>query len=187
MHTLTAEEIDDIDHGLRVTLDRGHKSCDTMTKEDFPLRTSNQTLQLLLDRIENDMGMFVLRGFPVKKYSVEHLRMIYWGIGLHLGTAVSQSGKGDVIGDVKNFGKSISSHTATGRGYMSSEPLNFHTDSCDIVSLMVIQTAPVGGLSMICSSVAVRNEIARRRPDLLKVLEQPFFWSWKGTQPPGTQ
>lgn len=179
MHTLTSEEINDIDYALQTTLSKGHTSCDTMTQEGFPLRSSSQTLQLLLDQIENDMGMFVLRGFPVKKYSVDHLRMIYWGIGLHLGTAVSQSGKGDVIGDVKNFGsagKEISSHTAKGRGYMSNEPLNFHTDSCDIVSLMVLQTAPIGGLSMICSSVAVRNEIARRRPDLLKVLEEPFYW-----------
>ena len=54
---------------------------------------------------------------------------------------------------------------------MSNEPLNFHTDSCDIVSLIVLQTAPVGGKSMICSSVAIRNEIAKRRPDLLKVCE----------------
>ena len=156
-----------------------------MTKEDFPLRTSGQTLQLLLDRVENDMGMFVLRGFPVKRYSKDEMRLIYWGIGLHLGTAVSQSGKGDVIGDVKNFGRSISSHTATGRGYMSSERLNFHTDSCDIVSLIVLQTAPRGGLSMICSSVAVRNEIARRRPDLLQLLYEDFYWSWKGNQSPG--
>lgn len=94
MHTLTTDEISDLDLALQTTLSKGHTSCDTMTKEDFPLRSSAQTLELLLDSVENDMGMFVLRGFPVKNYTVEHMRMIYWGLGLHLGVAVSQSGKG---------------------------------------------------------------------------------------------
>lgn len=38
---------------------------------------------------------------------------------------------------------------------------------------------------MVCSSVAVRNEIARRRPDLLNILYEPFYWTWKGNSPPG--
>ena len=38
---------------------------------------------------------------------------------------------------------------------------------------------------MICSSVAARNKIAKRRRDLLKVLYEPFYWSWKSAQPAG--
>ena len=75
MHVLTAEEIADIDYALQIALQRGHTSCDTMTKEDFPLRSSAPTLDLLLASIENDMGMFVLRGFPVKHYTVEQMRV----------------------------------------------------------------------------------------------------------------
>jgi hypothetical protein len=33
--------------------------------------------------------------------------------------------------------------------------------------------------------VAIRNEIAATRPDLLDVLYQPFPWSWKGQEPKG--
>jgi len=162
-----------------------HQGCDTMTKEDFPLGVSQEALKHVLDRLENDMGLFVLRGLPASKYTKPQMRMIYWGLGLHLGMAVSQSGKGDLLGDVKNFGNSINPTSTTGRGYMSRVNLGFHTDSADIVGLMVLQVAPKGGLSMICSSVAVRNEIARRRPDLLKVLYEDFCWSWKGNAPPG--
>ena len=187
MHRLTLEEIADIDNALQITFKKGHTSCGTMAQADFPLHTFKSTLEFMLDRVENDMGMFVLRGFPIDDYSEDQIRMIYWGIGLHLGGAVSQSGKGDVIGDVKNFAASENSHTSKGRGYMTNERLSFHTDSCDIVSLIVLQTAPEGGLSMICSSIAVRNEIARRRPDLLEVLYGDFYWSWKGNQPPGTK
>jgi hypothetical protein len=40
---------------------------------------------------------------------------------------------------------------------------------------MRLQVAESGGLSMICSSVAVRNETARRCPDQLKILYNPFY------------
>ena len=35
--------------------------------------------------------------------------------------------------------------------------------------------------------MAVHNEIARRRPDLLEVLYQPFTVSWQSNEPPGSQ
>jgi hypothetical protein len=186
MHRLTSDELADLDHALRSTQAKGHTGCGTMTKEDFPLPVSAPLLQQLLQKLENDMGMFVLRGIPVEQYSKAEMRMLYWGIGLHLGGVVSQSPKGDLLGDVKNFGKSQDPHSATGRGYMSSVKLSFHTDSSDAVALMVLRTAPTGGRSMICSSIAVRNEIAKRRPDLLKVLYEDFYWSWKGAGPPGS-
>ncbi|OAL29917.1 hypothetical protein AYO22_01823 [Fonsecaea multimorphosa] len=185
IHRFTEEELKDIDHALQTTLSKGHKTCETMTKEDFPLGRSEKPLQQVLEHVENDMGLFVLRGIPASKYTKPEMRMIYWGIGLNMGVAVSQSGKGDVLGDVKNLGDNIHPSSKTGRGYMSRVHLGFHTDSSDIVGLMVLQVAKSGGLSMICSSVAVRNEIARRRPDLLKVLYEDFYWSWKGNSPPG--
>jgi hypothetical protein len=54
-----------------------------------------------------------------------------------------------------------------------------------VTGLFVLNVAKEGGLSKLASSVAVRNEIARRRPDLLDVLYQPFYWSWNKQEPPG--
>jgi alpha-ketoglutarate-dependent taurine dioxygenase len=68
---------------------------------------------------------------------------------------------------------------------MSSQGLGFHTDSADIVALFVLRTAKSGGRSLFCSSVAVADEIARTRPDLFEVLQQPFYHSWKGHEQPG--
>lgn len=184
IHHFTEEELQDIDHALQTTL-KSHKGCETMTKEDFPLRASEKPLKQVLQSLENDMGLFVLRGLPASKYTKSEMRMIYWGLGLNLGMAVSQSGTGDLLGDVKNFGNDIHPSSTTGRGYMSRVHLSFHTDSADVVGLMVLQVAKKGGLSMICSSVAVRNEIARTRPDLLKILYEDFYWTWKGNSPPG--
>ncbi len=182
IHVLSAEEIDDVAQALAAAKAEG-RSIETLTKESFPLRVLGTTLELTMDRLENDLGLFVLRGLPVEPYTKDELRMIYWGIGLHMGTGVTQSFKGDVLGDVKNFGQSAA--TASGRGYMSNEDLGFHTDTADIVALFVLRTAKSGGRSLFCSSISVAAEIARTRPDLFEVLQQPFYWSWKGHEQPG--
>lgn len=182
IHHLSEAEIDDVHHAVTSARAEGH-TCETLTNEGFPLSVLPGTLGKTVESLENDLGIFVLRGLPVEKYSKEELRLIYWGIGLHMGTAVSQSSKGDVLGDVKNFGDSVSS--ATGRGYMSREQLGFHTDTSDVVALFVLATAKSGGLSLFCSSVAIRDKIAKTWPQLHEVLSQPFYWSWKGQEVDG--
>ena len=179
---LTGDQIATIDKALRAALAAGD-SFETLTKEKFALPGLDSLFADVLDRMENGRGIAVVRGLPALSYSKDELRLIYWGIGLHMGVAVSQSSKGDLLGDVMNFGQSV--FTSTGRGYMSRQQLGFHTDTADVVALMVLRPAKSGGLSMICSSVAIRNEIARSRPDLLKLLYQPCVWSWKGQEDPG--
>lgn len=179
---LSAEQVAEIDDAMRQSLAAGLDLAD-LTRENFPLPSFDRIVKDVLERLEEGRGLVVLRGFPALNYDTDQLRRIFWGLGRHLGTAVSQSSNGDLLGDVKNFGADVNS--STGRGYMSKQALGFHTDTADVVALMVLRAAKSGGLSLICSSVAIRNEIARTRPDLLDVLYQPFYWSWKGQEAPG--
>jgi len=182
IHQLSEAEKADIEGALRTAQSQG-ASIQTLTRELFPLTVLPATLQMVRDRIENDLGLFVLRGLPVERYTKDELRLIYWGVGLHIGTAVSQSSKGDFLGDVRNVGDKVDDDK--GRGYMSKDLLGFHTDSADVVALLVLRTAQSGGRSMFCSSVAIRDEIAATRPELYEVLRQPFYWSWKGQEGEG--
>lgn len=159
------------------------KTIATMTREDFPLPTVGALIEQARERLENGTGLQLFRGFPAEQYDKADLRLIYWGLGQHLGTAVSQSARGDFLGDVRNLNIDINS--PQGRGYTSNQQLTYHTDSCDVVGLFVLRTAKSGGLSMIASSQAIHNEIARTRPDLLEVLYQPFYWSWQGQEEEG--
>ena len=68
---------------------------------------------------------------------------------------------------------------------VSNGPLRFHTDRTDVVGLLCIDQASSGGLSKIASSVAVHNEILRRRPDLLEVLYRPYPRSRLGEEKGG--
>lgn len=182
IHQLSQDEIAEIEAALHTAKSRG-KTFDTLTKEDFPLSRVGDLLQTTLHDLENGLGLKVLRGFPALEHTKDDMRLIYWGLGKHLGTAVSQSFRGDILGDVKNL--NIDVNSPRGRGYTTNQRLNFHTDSCDVVALMVLRAAKSGGMSLIASSVAIHNEIARTRPDLLEVLYQPFYWSWQGQEAPG--
>ena len=178
----TPQQIETIDRALRSARQAG-ATLATLTRENFALPGFETLVADVRERLENGRGIVVLRGFPALNYGKDDLRLIYWGLGLHLGTAVSQSSKGDYLGDVRDFG--ADPHSSKGRGYMSKQHLGFHTDTADVVALMVLRTAKSGGLSKIASSVAIRNEIARTRPDLLELLYKPFYWSWKGQEAAG--
>ena len=183
IHELTATEIAEIQAALTTVRARG-LTLAAMTKEDFPLPTVGRVIQQAHSALEDGVGMYLIRNFPAAQYDKSDLRTIYWGLGRHMGTAVSQSKNGDILGDVRNM--NVDMHSATGRGYTSNQKLTYHTDTCDVVGLFVLRIAKAGGLSMFASSLAVHNEIARTRPDLLEVLYQPFHWSWQGQEEPGT-
>jgi hypothetical protein len=182
IYELSKADVAEIETALKAAKAMG-LSFETLTRENFVLPNFSRVMAYALDMLENGPGIYHLRGFPAGRYDKDDLRLIYWGLGLYLGTAVSQSKMGDLLGDVRDFGVDIAS--PEGRGYKSRQQLSYHCDSCDVVGLMVLRAAKEGGLSIIASSLAVRNEIARTRPDLLDVLYQPYPWSWNTQEPPG--
>jgi hypothetical protein len=182
IYHLSQAEIEDLDKALKVAKAAG-RTVATLDRESFPLTVMRPALDKLLDALENGYGVYVIRGLPVERYSKADLRLLYWGVGLNAGTAVSQSHRGDYLGDVKNFGEKVD--PSRWRGYMSGDQLGFHTDTSDVVCLFVLQTAKAGGMSMFCSSLAIHDEIARTRPELLEPLYTPVGWSWMEQQAPG--
>ena len=144
MHHMSPAEVAEIDAALDHVRRRG-LSFDTLTKDGFPLPGFASVIDTARNVLENGLGLYHIRGYPAGGRSKDDLRMIYWGLGKHLGTAVSQSKDGDLLGDVRDFGADI--HSPQGRGYKSRQQLSYHTDSADVVGLMVLRTAKSGGLT----------------------------------------
>jgi hypothetical protein len=96
-----------------------------------------------------------------------------------------QNAEGHLLGHVRDLGRSSDDpHT---RIYQTRERQTFHTDSCDVVGLLCLQTAKSGGLSSLVSSTTIFNEMRRRRPDLLKVLLDPIETDRRGETPDGSK
>jgi len=182
IHVFSAQEVGEVEAALHNARATG-RDLATLSRNDFPLPNVGNVLAQALEKLEHGPGLHVLRGFPAERYGKDDLRLAYWGLGLHLGTAVSQSSNGDLLGDVRNL--NVQLYGAKGRGYTSNEKLSYHTDFSDVVGLFVLRAAKSGGLSIIGSSIAIHNEIARRQPDLLEVMYRPFPYSWQGQEVPG--
>jgi hypothetical protein len=183
IRTLDDTQRREIDHGL-TRIKRAGAPPLGCTRDDFPLSSTADLLGQISDELENGRGMVRLRGLPVERYSDDDIRRIFWGIGTHLGTAVYQNAKGEIMGEVRDETKlptrtyapledgKITSSRARAR---STGPLRWHTDRCDVIALLCVRNAKAGGVSKLTSIVTIYNEILRRRPDLLELLCQDYW------------
>lgn len=152
-------------------------------RADFPLPTLGPRLDELREQLLEGIGFVQMRGFPIRRLDRLTAATAYWGIGTYLGRALPQNAQGHMLGHVIDRG-----HTQANpdqRGYQTRETLDFHSDSCDIVGLLCLQPSKSGGVSKIVSTVAIYNEMLRRRPDLAEELCNPFAMDRRGEVPEG--
>jgi hypothetical protein len=181
-HEWSPAEIVEIERAV-ATAEASGRPLIGMTSADFPLQTVAERLATARRYLLDGPGFYLLRGLPVERWTLKQAATAFWGLGTHFGEACSQNGKGHVLGHVKNLG--LDYRDPSVRGYQTSARLPYHTDSSDIVGLLCWRTARSGGLSSVVSSSTLYNEIARRRPDLLAVLQQPFCRTRWGEIPEG--
>jgi hypothetical protein len=181
--TLSDAHRREIDAAL-AQLERAHAPPLGFARDDFPLASTADLLARVSDELENGRGAVRLRGLPVERYSDDSLRQIFWGIGTHLGTAVYQNAKGEIMGEVRDESKlATQTYVPTEAGRIvssrararSTGPLRWHTDRCDVIALLCVRNARAGGISKLTSIVTIYNEIRRRRPDLLELLRQDYW------------
>lgn len=154
-----------------------------MAQEDFPLSdASRAALTRAVATTQGRWGMCLLKGFPVNDWDEAETRLAYWGMSLYMGVGRTQNRASQVMNDVRNDGGDYK--VKNGRGYNTNAGLDFHQDSCDVVGLLCRRTAKNGGTSKVISSIKLRDEVQRLRPDLIPVLQQAFFHSYQGTQDP---
>jgi len=151
--------------------------------QDFPLPTLAPRLAGIRADVLRGRGFALLRGLPVQRWPLRLSATAFFGIGLHLGTAVSQNAQGHVLGHVRDLG--LQSGDPRVRIYQTAERQTFHTDSCDIVGLLCLQTAQCGGDSALVSSGALWNAMRLRRPDLARLLLEPVATDRRGEVPAG--
>jgi hypothetical protein len=169
---LPRETLAEIDASIRHLRGR-NISFETLAAEYMPLETFRDKLAELKDEIANGRGFVVLRGLPVENYSLPELKMIYWSFGRHFGKATPQSFLGDLIGDIIDLTDEEPDETRR-RGYHSGGAQVMHTDATDIVSMLSLQIAKVGGESRLCSVHTVHNLMLDNCPGLLKQFYDGF-------------
>jgi hypothetical protein len=184
LQTLHGAELAEIEGASRALLERGADLAQ-LQATDFPLPTLASRLARLLDELLEGRGFVLLRGLPVSRWPRALSAAAFLGLGCHLGRMRPQNAAGHLLGHVRDVGLSASDPNV--RIYQTHERQTFHTDSCDIVGLLCLQTARSGGLSALVSSTTLYNEMRRRRPDLAALLFEPLATDRRGEVPPGAR
>lgn len=164
---------------LNDALDAAKTAPPHLRAEGFRIPALRPLLDTLARELETGAGAVRLSGLPANRYSPAELRTLFWGFCVNLGTPLPQNPAGEFIGEVRDEGgaaDSVENGVVSARARSrSTGPLRFHTDKCDLLALLCASNGISGGVSRVVSTVAVHDEIARRRPDLLAVLYRDFW------------
>lgn len=171
LYHLSAEEIAALTTAAQAIVGSGQPLAE-VDRDDYPLPGLASALADWRRRIGSGHGMVLVRGLPVREIGDELATAAYWLIGLHLGQPTGQNADRQTLVDIRDTGAAPSDHQV--RLYKTRAELTFHTDGADIIGLLCLRGAKSGGVSRICSSVEVYNQIVQRRPDLAPLLELDY-------------
>jgi Taurine catabolism dioxygenase TauD, TfdA family len=152
-------------------------------EDRFRLPTLGARLRGLREELLGGRGFALVRGLRVERYTRLELAAMFLGLGAHLGNARSQNAKGHVLGHVFNLG--VTSEDPNVRLYQTCQRQTFHTDSCDVVGLLCLQTAMRGGDSLLVSGLTIFNSMRAQCPELLTRLLVPMPHDRRGEVPAG--
>lgn len=178
--TFSAEDIAEIDDALQPL---AQADIAALKRDDFPLPTLAPRLARIRHDVLHGRGFVLLRGLPVQRWSLRQSATAFFGLGTHFGQAVSQNAKGHVLGHVQDLG--LHADDPNVRIYQTHERQTFHTDSADIVGLLCLHTAKLGGDSALVSSNTLWNEMRGRSPELAARLLEPIATDRRGEVPAG--
>mgnify|MGYP000039691297 CR=1 FL=1 len=171
-YTLTSADIAELEQALEVVKKSSKKRKDLLA-EDFPLPELSQKFAAWHAELATGLGVQLLRGVPVERWTQDDAELFFWCFGLHLGFPGAQNPEEHLLGHVTNT--NASKEDPMVRLYQTSANIDYHCDAADVVGLLCLKKAKSGGKSRIVSSVSVFNELVRRRPELVSRLFEPFL------------
>ena len=181
---LTPGDIKELDEALAV-IEPKDIPIQEITAADFPLPKLGIRLRAFADELEGGRGFGVIRGVPVEKYSEEACKILGWGLCSYLGTIIPQSRQGDWINhvidltDVTSTTKPDLVHIVRRRELRANHEggeLRWHTDSTDMIALVCLKAARMGGASRLASSAQVHNLILAENPACLRALYDGYYY-----------
>ncbi|HEX5887274.1 MAG TPA: TauD/TfdA family dioxygenase [Pyrinomonadaceae bacterium] len=181
---LSDAETAEVEHAIE-SIDKSGVELTTITAANVPLPALRPRLNEMLEEVLNGRGFVLIKGLPIQRWNRREAAIAFLAIGVQLGNLRMQNAAGHLLGHVRDLGRS--SDDPNTRIYQTRERQTHHTDSCDVVGLMCLQTAKSGGLSSLVSSTTIFNKMRRHRPDLLRVLLEPIETDRRGEVPEGSK
>lgn len=143
---------------------------DSLTMNDFPMPSLDAISSDMRDQLSCGRGLVKISGFEVSNYSLAETKLAFIGLSLHLGIPVSQSYRGDYVGEVIDRKDPDDS-----RRYHNGGEFIMHRDpTSDVVGLLAIRRGKTGGESRLISSGMVHNVLLQEHPELMQTIYDGF-------------
>ena len=159
-----------------------NKSLLDYRRADFSFSKTWTFFAAALEEVKRGLGVALVKGLPREALTAKQFELLTWALGLHAGVPRPQGKDTHYISAVRDAGMTY--RTGTGRGYSSNAELDFHTDSSDVIFLSCFNQAISGGKTIVSSSMAGHDVMAREYPEQLKWLYEPIAFSRQGEGAP---
>ncbi|GBF81190.1 TauD/TfdA family dioxygenase [Aphanothece sacrum] len=172
---LTPEEVGEIEtaiHNLKVS-----------GPQAVSFNQLKKTLAAVSEELENGTGTVLLKGFPFQKHWEEELADIYLILCRQMGIPIRQSGSDwdSPSREKSQFVTYIRAEADSSKnGQQSNDAYKLHTDRYDLLSLLCLRQARVGGENRLASAVTIYNEMLQSHPELAEGLFQGMPWLYEG-------
>jgi hypothetical protein len=152
-----------------------------ITRDGFPLPTLGPVLDDVVDTLENGRGFVLLRGIPTQDKPLHDVERLYFGLSTHLGRPILQNRFGSWINHVM-----VNPGADRDRSYTANQPEPPHSDpAADILGLLCLSGAVIGGMSTLVSAMSVHNSILTHHRELLGLLYKEYCYDKGGAEAPG--
>ncbi|WP_150467285.1 TauD/TfdA family dioxygenase [Francisella sp. SYW-9] len=169
-YSLDSSDIQELKYALKRAV-QTKKDLTYLKVTDFPIPKLSYKISDFSKELEDGLGVVKINKFPINEFNLFEIRIIFWGLGIHFGTPISQSASRQYMMDIKDLGESLD---GKGRGPRNKDELGFHTDVSDVIGFLCYNQAKRGGENSLVSSIHAYHHISQNRPDLLNVLLKPF-------------
>lgn len=183
-YTLTPSDLEELTAAIAQVKQTGLDLKDVQQK-DFKLPKLGAKLVEFRDEAVNGRGFVLLRGLPVQEWSVEEVATAYWGMGTYWGKAQPQNRLHHLLGHVKDVSPPGGFENPVNRVYATHGAQPYHTDSSDLVALLCLKPAKVGGYSTWASAYSIYNSLLQTQPELVEALAEEWYLDRKNEIPEG--
>jgi len=155
---------------------------EVLDPRDFELVECSRFMRKVQTIISLGTGIAIVSKLPTTKFNKDELKQIYWLLSSMIARPVAQSYDGRLLYDVIDTGQKIGTRT---RGDLTNQELSWHTDygfnfPPPFIGLLVLNTAPKGGISRVASMLNAHNILREKYPRYLERLYKPFWWNRQG-------
>jgi hypothetical protein len=164
---------------LATWLDRNRLPFLLLNQDDYDLPACRAVMERVRFALLEGVRFAVVDRLPLDEIGDEAGRQVYWLLSNMVARTVAQKLDGTMFYDVRDYG--IPATPGSGiRPAQTNKDFAFHNDNAwnttmpEVVGLLCLRQAKSGGVSRTISFATVHNRLLEQRPDLLRLLYEPY-------------